>query len=85
MHGLLLIDMVWLLGNIDFKAISFAVHNVFCWITTKHHHSSPILLAIQSAECVTVAVSYYAQITFPSLYNPSRHKGKLFMICNYVF
>lgn len=49
--------------------------------------SPPLLTqpAIPSAECVTVAGSYYAQITFPSLYNPSMHNGKLFMICNYVF
>lgn len=76
---------IWvrLLGNIDFKALSFfTVHNVFCWITTIPLF---ILLAIQSAECTTVARSYYAQITFPSLYNPNWHKGKLFMICNYVF
>lgn len=68
-----------LVGNIDFKALSFSrVHSVFL---LDHHHSSSIP---RSAECVTVAASYYAPITFPSLYNPSWHKGKLFMICNYV-
>lgn len=67
--------------NIDVKALPLKVHYVFCWIPSKHRRSS---LAIQRAACVTVAGSYYAQITFPSLYNPSGHKGKLFMICNYV-
>lgn len=61
---------------------SFIVRSVFHWITIIPH---PPLLAIRSTKCVTVAGSYYAQITFPSFYNPGRHKGKLFMICNYVF
>ncbi len=45
------------LDNIDFKALSF--HSAHCFLLDRRHSSS-IPLAVQNAECVTVARSYYA-------------------------
>ena len=88
MHDLLLLDMVLVGGWYWCRSIIFFLRCTMFSAGSPPNTTSPhtsYLAYTARPMCDSIAGSYYAQITFPSLYNPSGHKGKLFMICNYVF